>query len=198
MTPSPPNIPHTGGDRYARQTTPMPVYSPPGKNEDLISAPWLRLYIPPPAGKQHYRTRFCMPGHDIPPDRGGIPRAVQPEGRGRTYSLRRGEPRPEKCAMPRPPVCLTPMGGTLKKAACARSAPCPACIRGCVRRFPEGPLPGTGGVLFLPRSRGGGNLLFLYRAEYVLFRQARLHAMAWRFREKKDDVKRKSPYDVSS
>ncbi len=114
------------------------------------------------------------------------------------YSLRRGEPRPEKCAMPRPPVCLTPMGGTLKKAACARSAPCPACIRGCVRRFPEGPLPGTGGVLFLPRSRGGGNLLFLYRAEYVLFRQARLHAMAWRFREKKDDVKRKSPYDVSS
>ena len=88
MTPSPPNIPHTGGDRYARQTTPMPVYSPPGKNEDLISAPWLRLYIPPPAGEQHYRTRFCMPGHDIPPDRGGIPRAVQPEGRGRTYSLR--------------------------------------------------------------------------------------------------------------
>ena len=71
------------------------------------------------------------------------------------YSLCRGEPRPEKCAMPRPPVCLTPMGGTLKKAACARSAPCPACIRGCVRRFPEGPLPGTGGVLFLPRSRGG-------------------------------------------
>ena len=166
MTPSPPNIPHTGGDRYARQTTPMPVYSPPGKNEDLISAPWLRLYIPPPAGNSIIGQGFvCLvmiflptageslelcsrkdaAGH-IPYARRGTVITEGSLASSSRYSLRRGEPRPEKCAMPRPPVCLTPMGGTLKKAACARSAPCPACIRGCVRRFPEGPLPGTGGV----------------------------------------------------
>ena len=57
---------------------------------------------------------------------------------------------------------------------------------------------GNGRRAFSAPQPWGGNLLFLYRAEYVLFRQARLHAMAWRFREKKDDVKRKSPYDVSS
>ena len=110
------------------------------------------------------------------------------------YSLRRGEPRPEKCAMPRPPVCLTPHGGNLEKSRVRPERAMPGLYPGLCPAFPGRPAPGKGGVLLLPLRPWRATYCFCTGQSMFFSGTPSCHGMPG----EKSDVKRKSPYDVSS